>query len=85
MTVLAPESEELLRAYRQCFGSPAGQVVMLDLMTFCRFRVPIDGQLDEGKRQAFLRIMNFLSLTPEQLAALYRGQAVITNGEDDNG
>jgi hypothetical protein len=82
--VLSPENEELLRAYRLTFNSPAGQTVLIDLMKFCKFRVPIDDRLDEGKRQAFLRIENFLNLTPEQLASLYRGQATTApTGEND--
>lgn len=77
-------NEALIRAYRLSFGSPAGQEVLLDLMGFCRFRAPLNEPvlLDEGKRQVFVRIMNFLSFTPEQLQQFYSGRPVI-RGEID--
>lgn len=82
---LGTENDELVRAYRLAFGSPAGQVVLIDLMKFCRFRADAEGKIDEGKRRAFLRIMNFMALTPEQLESLYRGQRSTTPaGADDN-
>jgi len=68
------KNEELLRAYQLTFNSPAGQAVLLDLVSFCKFRVPIDNQVDEGKRQVALRIMNLSLLSPEQLQAAYRGK-----------
>lgn len=66
-------NDELARAYHLTFNSPAGQVVLLDLMSFGRFRSPIETQVDEGKRQVVLRIMNFTQLSMEQLQAAYRG------------
>lgn len=77
------KNEELIRAYRQTFNTPAGQIVFLDLMKFCKFRVPIDDRLDEGKRQAFLRIESFLALTPEQLHSLYRGQGTVMTATEE--
>lgn len=74
-------NEQLIRSYRLCFGTPAGQDVLLDLMAFCRFRRPIESPIDEGKRQAFLRILEFVALTPEQLLALYGGRKML-KGED---
>ena len=68
------KNEELLRAYRLTFNSPAGQLVLLDLMSFGKFRVAIGDPVDEGKRQVVLRIMNFTELSMEQLQAAYRGQ-----------
>lgn len=65
---------ELVRAYRLAFNSEAGQAVLLDLMSFCKFRVPIADPVDEGKRQVMLRIMNMTQLSMEQLTAAYRGQ-----------
>lgn len=67
-------NEELLRAYRLTFNSPAGQAVLLDLMAFGKVRAAIENPVDEGKRQAVLRIMNFTLLTTEQLEAAYRGR-----------
>lgn len=78
-------NETLIRAYRLAFNSPAGQEVLIDLMKFCRFRAPLGEplMLDEGKRQVFLRIANFLNLTPEQLQRLYAGHAFTTPLEGD--
>lgn len=67
-------NEELQRAYRLTFNSPAGQLVLLDLMSFGKFRVAIAEPVDEGKRQVVLRIMNFTELSMEQLQSAYRGQ-----------
>lgn len=64
-------------AYQLAFGkgdSPA----FADLAVFCRERETtiVKGDRDmslvnEGRRQAILRIRNFLDLTPEQLVALH--------------
>lgn len=67
-------NQELIRAYQLTFNSPSGQIVLQDLMSFGNFRVAIDNQTDEGKRQAVLRIMNFSQLSLEQLTAAYRGR-----------
>ncbi len=84
MSRVQGDNEALIGAYRQCFNSPAGQIVLLDLMKFCKFRVPCTDQIDEGKRQAFLRIENFLALSPEQIHALFRGQmSAQQTGDDD--
>lgn len=79
---MTPEEEDLVRSYRVLFASPAGQAVMLDLMKFCKFRVPVDSQIDEGQRRVFLRIMSMSMLTDQQLAQLYRGQAPRLEDED---
>lgn len=79
----AAENEKLIRDYKLCFGSPAGESVMLDLMKFCRFRRPLisTGEpmdripIHEGRREVFLRIMNFMALSPEQIMALYGGHS----------
>jgi hypothetical protein len=70
------KNEELLRA------------VLLDLMSFGKFRVPIEDRADEGKRQVVLRIMNFTNLSIEQLQSAYRGHispgpAQGAHGHDD--
>ena len=67
-------NEELTRAYQLTFNSPSGQAVLLDLIAFGRLRAPIENQIDEGKRQAVLRIMNFTLLSMDQLEAAYRGR-----------
>jgi len=68
------KNHELTRAYQLTFNSQSGQAVLLDLMSFCKFRLPIDDRADEGKRQVMLRIMNLTQLSMEQLQAAYRGQ-----------
>ena len=68
------KNQELIRAYQLTFNSPAGQTVLLDLMSFGKFRVPITDPVDEGKRQVVLRIMNMTQLSMEQLYAAYRGK-----------
>jgi len=67
-------NQQLIGAYQLTFNSPAGQIVLQDLMSFGKFRVAIDNQVDEGKRQAVLRIMNFSQLSLDQLTAAYRGR-----------
>jgi hypothetical protein len=70
------KNDELMRAYRLCFSSPSGKIVMADLMKFCSFRKPAESDFDEGGRRAFLRIVNFVNLTDEQLYKLYGGQEI---------
>lgn len=79
------------RAYKLCFGSPAGQEVLVDLASFCRAAAPCwddDSRLHaltEGRREVFLRIARHLHLTNEQVFALYTGQPVnaLLTGEND--
>jgi hypothetical protein len=71
---VAARNEELIRAYRLCFGSAPGQIVMADLMKLCCFRRDAADQIEEGMRRAFLRIVNMSNLTDEQLYALYSGR-----------
>jgi hypothetical protein len=66
-------NDALIRAYQVTFNSPDGQIVLLDLMSFGKFRVAIEDRADEGKRQVVLRIMNFTALSTEQLQAAYGG------------
>lgn len=75
-------NEALIGAYRQCFGSPAGKIVMNDLMKFCRFRTDARNEIEEGQRRVFLRIVNLTSLTAEHLLAVYAGRDIgDINGE----
>jgi hypothetical protein len=81
------ENEALSKAYLLTFRTPWGQKVMLDLMKFCNFRIslPIDDRdTEEGKRQVFLRIQNFLSFTPEELGRLFAGQPIPTGTNPDD-
>ena len=68
------KNQELIRAYQLTFNSQAGQTVLIDLMSFGKFRVPIEDRTDEGKRQVVLRIMSMTQLSTEQLYAAYRGK-----------
>ena len=79
---IAAANDQLIRAYQLAFNSPAGQAVLLDLMSFCKFRVPIEDRVDEGKRQVVLRIMNFTNLSMEQLQAAYRGRTYVQVTDD---
>ena len=76
-------NEELQRSYRLAFGQPLAQSALADLMRFCCFRRPIETATDEGKRQVFLRIVNMMHLTDQQLYALYGGRALNFTGESD--
>lgn len=79
------------RAYALCFGSPAGNEVLIDLVRFCRATQSTwsdDGRHHarlEGRREVILRIAQHMHLTTEQLFALYNGQNVIqpAKGKDD--
>jgi hypothetical protein len=82
------QNEELARAYRLCFGSPAGQAVLKDLAPFCRAilttREPdMPMELLEGRRQVYLRIMNIMNLTPEEIRSISLGFP--TRQGDNNG
>jgi hypothetical protein len=66
------------RAYQVAFNTPAGEAVLIDLMPFCRARETciVPGDRDrtyvlEGRREVYLRIRDYLDLTPEQLVEKY--------------
>lgn len=66
------------RAYALCFGSPAGNEVLMDLVRFCRAAEScvVPGDRDrtnvlEGRREVFLRISQHMHLSTDQLFALY--------------
>ncbi len=59
------------RAYQMAFNTPAGEAVLIDLMPFCRARETcvVPGDRDrtyvlEGRREVYLRIRDYLDLTP---------------------
>jgi hypothetical protein len=70
------------RNYQLAFGSPAGQVVLQDLVKFCRAcetTYDADPRIHaalEGRREVFLRIQQHLNLSSEQLFSLYTGHQV---------
>lgn len=72
------------RSYKLTFqdAQPANVEVLADLAKFCRANescvVPGDRDrslLLAGRHEVWLRIMQHLHYTPEQLAALYSGQS----------
>ena len=68
------------RAYQLAFGSPAGQIVLEDLVPFCRGAQstfhpdPRMHCILEGRREVLLRIAQHMHLTPEKLFVIYGGQ-----------
>ena len=74
--------EQMIRAYRLCFTSPAGQAVMQDLVLFCRMLSTTYGnktwspEILEGRRQVFLRIQRNLSLTADELYQVLIGRTI---------
>lgn len=66
------------RAYMLAFNTEAGKAVLTDLAPFCRANETcvIPGDRDrtyvlEGRREVYLRIRDYLDLTPEQLVERY--------------
>lgn len=73
--------QHLIVSYRSCFTAPGSELALRDLAEFCRASETtfVDTDRDktliyEGRRQAFLRIQNFLNLTVEELTALRVGR-----------
>lgn len=69
------------RAYQLAFGSTAGAAVLADLEPFCRARETcvVLGDRDrtyvlEGRREVYLRIREYLDLSPERLVDKYTRQ-----------
>jgi hypothetical protein len=62
------------RAYQLVFNTPHGEAVLLDLKRICRANETcvVPGDRDrtfvlEGRREVYLRIRDYLDLTPEEL------------------
>lgn len=78
-------------AYQQCFKSPAGQMVLMDLARFCRGGETCFNadqrktDLALGRNEVLLRILNHLNLQTEDLYRLYTGKQITfeTPGDDD--
>lgn len=77
------EDQDLVTAYRLFFNSDRGQAVARDLMKFCCFRKPVDNQIDEGKRQVFLRILTLSQLPDEALFSFFAGRPIPMEQNDD--
>ncbi len=81
MSDIEDKAAELMRAYAVTFGCPAGQIVLVDLMTFCHAIEPsaVEGKPDrslmnEGRREVLLRAMKFSKMTLEDLYNLHLGR-----------
>lgn len=66
--------------YQKTFRSPTGEVVLRDLVHFCRANTSTfheDARLHavaEGRREVWLRIQNHLQLSPDELWRLSTGE-----------
>jgi hypothetical protein len=91
--LLRQKQEEALAklrvSYRSCFTAPGAGDVLQDLAEFCcasQSCVAPNNHYQtlvfEGRREAFLRIQNFMNLTAAQLARLRFGPQMV---ENDNG
>lgn len=73
--------QHLIVGYRSCFTAPGSELALRDLAEFCRASETTFVETDrdktlihEGRRQAFLRIQNFLNLTAAELVAIRVGR-----------
>lgn len=78
------------RAYQLAFATEAGKAVLADLVPFCRAAETcvVPGDRDrtyvlEGRREVYLRIQDYLTLTPEQLVERYTRPAKGAISHDD--
>jgi len=89
MDEVAQRNEELQRAYRICFGSPAGQAVLADLAPFCRAAescFAADPRIHaalEGRREVWLRLTRFLHLSQEDIVQLALRRPRVKPGEQN--
>jgi hypothetical protein len=66
--------------YQRAFGNPWGQEVLADLLKFCRANEttmhaePLVQAAQEGRRQVWLRIQEYLNLSPEDLFTIKAGR-----------
>ncbi len=74
----AAKNEVLMQAYRVCFGSPAGQIVLTDLVKYCcgvkTTFVPGDSRASDalqGRREVLLRIQGFTKLSEDDFLHLF--------------
>lgn len=75
------QNEQLMRAYAVCFGSAPGQIVLTDLVPYCRGAetsfVPDSSHMSaflEGRRDVLLRILQFSNIPLDELLELRRGR-----------
>lgn len=84
-----PTMEELSAAYEATFSSASAAIVLRDLARFCRADETTfhpDARTHavlEGRREAWLRINQFLTLTPAEITDLRMGRLHIVETKDD--
>ena len=77
--MMDPEDESVIRAYRVCFNSPDGQIVLRHLAEFCRAAASCfhaDPRLHavlEGRREVFLQIQRFSKLSDDEIVQMVAG------------
>ena len=82
------KNDELLRAYSVCFNGAAGQIVLTDLVAFCRGveSCVVPGDINstcvlEGRREVLLRIQRYARLTFDEIVQLRLGRIRPKAGE----
>jgi len=82
--------EQRQRAYKLCFGSPAGKEVLADLMKFCRANEstfdddPRRSDILIGRREVWLRITEHFGIELDDLLGRYKAVLVVKPSEEDN-
>ena len=77
------------RDFQLALRSPAGQSVLADLAAYCRANETVARPTQDetyiliGRREVWLRIQEYLQLTPEELFAIKTGRPINLTGEND--
>lgn len=83
------KAKRVIRAYRDLFRSPTGQLILEDLAKFCRANKTCFHQdarmhaVAEGRREVWLRIAKFINLNLDELFRLHAGQDIPQAQEDE--
>lgn len=59
------------QSYRNCFRTPAGEAVLIDLAPFCCAMSACKDEREAGRRDVWLRIQQHLHMSPEELTVLF--------------
>lgn len=78
---MSDQDQQLLKAYRQTFGSPVGQQVLADLAAYCRAAetCAVPGDHDKtylllGRNDVWLRIQHYANLSLDEVLQLRMGR-----------
>lgn len=63
---------KLIRAYKECFGSEAGKIVLHDLAVRFKLADVCETPLDEGGRRVLLHIITLLELRATDFSQIYK-------------